>query len=214
MNEKAKLCLELQKQGLTYKQISGRTELSPTLVNYYLHYERRKEYQRRYRRLHLNHYVKVEHPTPPPQGRELGSRFMLFEERHNTILNRLNQTLNGKVFHRAPFDFATNNGEFYEIKVTSWRKDRSNCRFRLTEEELKFMEIVKNAYHVILCVLKDDTENIYVIDYPLLSEWNKHTNSFQKGIGDKYMKTFELSKKRLSLLKPFEISKTAQLYLW
>ena len=196
MSEKAKICRDLQERGFSYSEIAERTGLTPTLVNYYLHYEKRLEHARNYaREYHKTHPKRRKaNATPPARGKEFGRRMAHFEHRHNGYVHKIVEQLNGEVFYRAPFDVATPDGQFYEVKVTS----RTPPLFRLTTEEIKFMEITQNNYHVILVVINESQIRSWLINYGKLKKWY-HGATFQ----GKPMRQFELSQKRLRSLSPF-----------
>lgn len=133
-----------------------------------------------------------------PDADELRGRMRLSTKRHNDLVKRIADTMNGKIFFRAPFDIVTTEGQFFEVKVSKWhhRTQGSFVRFGMSEEATRFMEVIKNNYFVILVV----DEELYLIDFGELNEWSQRV-SWRTGFGGIRMKSIELSPKRLLSLK-------------
>lgn len=143
-----------------------------------------------------------------PRG--LGNNpFKFYLDRHNTYVKLLAKQLNGLTYRTAPFDISTPDCQFYEVKVTSlyWhckRKDnywQIHSRFCLSTDELKFMHLMKQAFHVILVILGEARAKALVINYDNLCRWEpKHLhNGFKK----QRLKPFILGKQRMATLTCF-----------
>ena len=65
-------------------------------------------------------------------------------KRHTKYVSQLTKTLGGLAFYHAPFDIIDKNGNFYEVKCPSDRlgKHKGECRISISEDELKFGEMV------------------------------------------------------------------------
>ena len=109
-------------------------------------------------------------------------------------------------FVRAPFDFI-HDQEFYEVKVVSWTsppKDRrwqkETC-FNVTEEEIKFINLMQGKYHLYLIILFPDHEEWYEIPYDILMEWIKGVKRALAGFATSKQKVIKISKRRIEKLK-------------
>jgi len=115
--------------------------------------------------------------------------------RHDYYVEKLAEALDAEQFSIAPFDLVKKDGSgFIEVKVCEGQRPR----FKISYDELRFAEIMKDKY-IIYLIWKDE---IIVVDYDHLLEWAcgvsfehqfGHRNSLQKDI--------ELSEKRMCKLE-------------
>lgn len=133
------------------------------------------------------------------------SRFRRYLDRHNQYVHKIAKILDGDTYATAPFDISTKDRQFYEIKVTARYalKRYERIRFLLSTDELKFLHLVKNAYHIIL-ILLDDPPVAFLINYEQLQKWEN--DYIRKGWKLQRVKEFDVGKKRLSSFTHFQMN--------
>jgi len=207
LTKRIKICQELRKQGFSYSQISQKIGCSISQVNYYLHHKHRKAQARNYARRRREEYRTMYPPPTKPTREEVIENFKSYRARHDVFIQKVAEQLKGEAFLRSPFDVVAPNGDFYEVKVTNEIRPhmiQGSLRFQLSETELKFMEMVKERYHIVLIHTGNKEVRAWLIHYDKLEKWNNRLK-LRKGSWRPNMlfKIFELSKKRLNALRPF-----------
>jgi len=129
--------------------------------------------------------------------------FRFYLERHNEYVERIAKSLHGETYKTAPFDIATKNVQFYEVKVAQRRHRRGSVRMSISKDELKFMNLMKEAYHFVLVVLGEPV-TISTISYEQMHKWES-VRAIQRDFTGRQVKLIEFSKKRLSSLTPMEV---------
>jgi hypothetical protein len=142
-----------------------------------------------------------------PHGQPRQNTFKFYLDRHNIYVETLAKQLNGLTYRTAPFDISTSDRQFYEVKVTSvgWRSKGTpnrwiHARFTLTTDELKFMHLMKEDYHLIIVFLGSPNE-AFMINYKELCGWEPQ--KYHQGFKKQKIKFFDLSGTRISILTPF-----------